>query len=303
MAKDILSSDNTTMYRIGDFARYLGVTPDFLKHYENLGIISSVQGENGYRYFRFQEANKIFECIKLKNLGFTIRESEKMLNELSEAEIFGLIGENLLRIRKDIHFKQQLLSSYSRFEEEMSFLAYADSDWSIRNTEPILFLPHTTSRSFIDSPKIYEILPEWMGAMPIVRSAAIIPVNRPESFSAPTSSIRRTWGFAVPKRYAEALELPINDMVIQLPACKALHYVFSARIAPDRDLPVHYYSMWKKLDELGLSPKGSILAINNIARIPRGSSELTSTILRLLKHTEQLQTQKTSAPCGTPVFY
>ena len=37
-------------YRIGDFAKYLGVTPDLLKHYEDMGIIQSIRSESGYRY-------------------------------------------------------------------------------------------------------------------------------------------------------------------------------------------------------------------------------------------------------------
>lgn len=38
-------------YRIGDFAKYLGVTPDLLKHYEDMGIIQSIRSESGYRYY------------------------------------------------------------------------------------------------------------------------------------------------------------------------------------------------------------------------------------------------------------
>ena len=36
-------------YRIGSFARYLCVTTSFLKHYEDEGLTSVVQQDNGYR--------------------------------------------------------------------------------------------------------------------------------------------------------------------------------------------------------------------------------------------------------------
>lgn len=42
-----------THYRIGDFAKYLGVTSDFLKHYEEAGLIDVVQRASGYRYYPF----------------------------------------------------------------------------------------------------------------------------------------------------------------------------------------------------------------------------------------------------------
>ena len=32
---------NMPMYRIGDYAKYLGVTPDFLKHYEQFRFVSA----------------------------------------------------------------------------------------------------------------------------------------------------------------------------------------------------------------------------------------------------------------------
>ena len=37
-------------YRIGEFAKYLGVTPDLLKHYEDQGIIQPTRSDSGYRY-------------------------------------------------------------------------------------------------------------------------------------------------------------------------------------------------------------------------------------------------------------
>ena len=40
-------------YRIGSFARYPCVTTSFLKHYEDEGLISVVQQDNGYRYYPF----------------------------------------------------------------------------------------------------------------------------------------------------------------------------------------------------------------------------------------------------------
>ena len=52
---------NAPQYRIGDYAKYLGVTPDFLKHYEQFRIVSSEQKENGYRYYPFGQSYKILE--------------------------------------------------------------------------------------------------------------------------------------------------------------------------------------------------------------------------------------------------
>ena len=68
-------------YRIGDVAKYLGVTPDFLKHYEELGLIHSVRRENGYRYYPFHETMFLIECIRLRNYGMTLREIREILKQ------------------------------------------------------------------------------------------------------------------------------------------------------------------------------------------------------------------------------
>lgn len=41
-------------YRIGDYAHYMGVGRDFLKHYEKCGLLSADHHDNGYRHFGFE---------------------------------------------------------------------------------------------------------------------------------------------------------------------------------------------------------------------------------------------------------
>lgn len=51
-------------YRIGDFARFMGVGPDYLKHYERNGILTSEIRDNGYRYFPFNQSATILEAMR-----------------------------------------------------------------------------------------------------------------------------------------------------------------------------------------------------------------------------------------------
>lgn len=46
-------------YRIGDFARYLGVTAEFLKHYQESGLLDVTQRASGYRYYGFDQSARI----------------------------------------------------------------------------------------------------------------------------------------------------------------------------------------------------------------------------------------------------
>ena len=56
-------------YRIGDYAHYMGVGRDFLKHYEKCGLLSADHHDNGYRHFGFEQSSLILECMRLRNCG------------------------------------------------------------------------------------------------------------------------------------------------------------------------------------------------------------------------------------------
>ncbi len=46
---------------------------DFLKHYEDLGILTPSRSESGYRYYPFTATMILIECIRLRNFGMTLR--------------------------------------------------------------------------------------------------------------------------------------------------------------------------------------------------------------------------------------
>lgn len=104
-------------YRIGDFAKYLGVTPDLLKHYEDMGIIQSIRSESGYRYYPFQTTLYLIESIRLRNYGLTLREIRGILNEHSmvNAQVERLFNEKMELIHQEIALDQALTEDYADF--------------------------------------------------------------------------------------------------------------------------------------------------------------------------------------------
>ena len=96
------------MYRIGDYAKYLGVTPDFLKHYEQFRFVSSETKGNGYRYYPFGQSYKILECMRLRNYGMSLRDIDvalvdddpETLMETNQSSSFPSIRLNHARIRR-----------------------------------------------------------------------------------------------------------------------------------------------------------------------------------------------------------
>ena len=61
------------IYKIGDVARILGVSPDILRYYEKKGVVTPRKGENNdYRYYDAWDINFLMDCLWFKNFGFSI---------------------------------------------------------------------------------------------------------------------------------------------------------------------------------------------------------------------------------------
>ena len=59
--------------RIGKFAKVLGVSEDFVKHYHNKGILQPVaDNDNGYRMFDVWQGNRIVMAKCYRKMGFSI---------------------------------------------------------------------------------------------------------------------------------------------------------------------------------------------------------------------------------------
>lgn len=65
-------------YRIGDYAHYMGVTPDLLKHYEQIGLITPSVSESGYRFYPFNQSSRLLSCMTLRSYGVPLKEMRDM---------------------------------------------------------------------------------------------------------------------------------------------------------------------------------------------------------------------------------
>ncbi len=236
-------------YRIGNYAKYLGVTPDLLKHYEDMGIIHSDRSESGYRYYSFLTTVELIESIRLRNFGLTLREIRDILSEhsLDNEGMEEIFEERMKRLRQEIQLDEALEEDYAAFCRWKAPLADRDWDWEIRWSRPMLFLPHTDRYDFLPDPRIYELLNTWMSFIPIVRSTMRTDLDG-----------GNTWGFIVEEEMARRLELPVNEIVERILPCRILYYKFRGSVLrleeENAGNPAH--PAFRLLRSLGMESKG-----------------------------------------------
>lgn len=261
-------SEKKNSYRIGQFAKKMGVTPDLLKYYEQQGILRSNTGENGYRYYSFEQSGRILECMRLKSYGFSLREIDELLDSGMDT-IQEKTEVQIQQLEEKITFEQQIIQDFRQMSRLLERMGERSSGWRVEWGEETLFLPHSSERTFLDDPNIYELLKDWIGRMPLVKSAMEIPLSclRPE---APPENYR--WGLMVSGEHARRTGLPVNQAVKRLPERKLFQFFFRGmEMEASPRLPLK--QALEQLEELGLTATGdvygTIFLYGNMKQNPR----------------------------------
>lgn len=174
-------------YRIGDYAHYMGVGRDFLKHYEKCGLLSADHHDNGYRHFGFEQSSLILECMRLRNCGYTVREMGGMLRDLSGVEVRQSLHEAREALEKRIKHTQAIAAEIERLEKWFDIRQSQPEDWEVTSAEGRYYLPHANGSQFLEDERIYEILPQWLDWLSVVKSSLkfSIPINGAVQFIPP----------------------------------------------------------------------------------------------------------------------
>ena len=238
-------------YRIGEYARYMGVTPDFLKHYEQFGLITPSVAENGYRYYPFRESSRLLDCLALRGYGTPLKEMRGMLLE-DDADAFRQkLDERAEALRRQIAFNQAVVKEHEVLSRWMTRMEGREEDWHVVELPALLFLPHTNLHTFLDDPRIYEVLSGWTPYMPMVKSCLrITPSDAGPAYC---------WGLGVREDFAQAHALPVSGVVERLPARKAFVLDYCGwQVSPgESPLNKHYKRFLSRMEALRLRPTGA----------------------------------------------
>lgn len=63
---------------ISEAARETGLTPKMIRHYEELGLLSSERAGNGYRMYQPQDLDTLRFIVRAKDLGFSLTDIQQL---------------------------------------------------------------------------------------------------------------------------------------------------------------------------------------------------------------------------------
>lgn len=260
-------------YAIGDFAKKAGVSTHFLKFYEGKGILHPRVQENGYRYYDIRDASLVLECFRMKNMGLSVRQIEKGINDCTEQEVAEMLQQRENVLQSQLHEQQMHLQGLQNLRVALRLCE--QGEWSVRTVPDVWYLPHTIGKEFVQDSRIYDQLPQWLDWMPVVTSAQIVRGND-------AHAERMEWGLGLEQAEAALLGFAPQEPAQLLHLGRVLEIYCSWEIPAEHgsEKGLYQYCM-ERARALNLVPepvmfrrvfcyteKGGTKQVHNVLRVP-----------------------------------
>lgn len=141
----------------------------------------------------------------MKNIGFSVKESRKILTDSTAPELDHLLQEHQSRLLEEIRQKQRTTAAIQNLRADLKFCL--KKEWQICSSKPVWFLPHTVGQQFSGDKGVYQQLTRWVDAMPTVRSTQRLTFLGDDQWQA-------EWGFSVPAEEAAAIGLKTSSPAV-----------------------------------------------------------------------------------------
>lgn len=260
-------------YAIGDFAKKAGISTHFLKFYEEKGILHPRVQENGYRYYDIRDASLVLECFRMKNMGLSVRQIEKGINDCTEQEVAEMLQQRENVLQSQLHEQQMHLQGLQNLRVALRLCE--QGEWSVRTVPDVWYLPHTIGKEFVQDSRIYDQLPQWLDWMPVVTSAQIVRGND-------AHAERMEWGLGLEQAEAAQLGFAPQEPAQLLHLGRVLEIYCSWEIPAEHgsEKGLYQYCM-ERARALNLVPepvmfrrvfcyteKGGTKQVHNVLRVP-----------------------------------
>ena len=211
-------------YKIGDFCKKVGVSPDFLKYQEAHGLIIPYLRENSdYRYYGLKHAGRVYETLMYKNLGFTSREIKQIFSKQTTDEIMNMFSEKAAATEAQIDRLQQHLAFIDMVTRSRR-CETRPNPWYVCDLEGQYYLPHFRRNDFISDEKTLAFINEWINWSPMVYSTQRVILGTAPDRIRIDDDTDYCWGFLVPEKFARNAGLPTSDPVVYIPPQRCLLY-------------------------------------------------------------------------------
>jgi DNA-binding transcriptional MerR regulator len=127
------------MYTIGQVAKFLGVTRDTLKFYEEKGLVNPKKNEeNGYRQYSNFDIYDVLTTNFYREIELEIKKIQEIRQSQSVEEIELILHDKEERLRTELESKRLLLERIQCVRNDCEKIMHHIGEYSIREMKPFV---------------------------------------------------------------------------------------------------------------------------------------------------------------------
>ena len=137
-----MAQNGEKWYSIGEMSELMGISPQTLRHYCNIGLIAPefIDPDSGYRYFSFRQFHYIDRARYLLACGFHLKEIKEILDSNDVELLKGRLHHRQLETEAEIQRAEETLETLRWYEE---YFAYGEQS---RENSTSCYIRHFETR-------------------------------------------------------------------------------------------------------------------------------------------------------------
>ena len=134
---------------IGALSRFTGISAHTIKYYEKIGLLSVGRKENSnYRSYDMRVCTDIYECVKYRNMGFSLKDTQELVKEASNERVNELLAERKAQIEEEITRLTEQRRQLEIFQEQIGELERHLGKWYVEECRDFYLRPQTKELDF-----------------------------------------------------------------------------------------------------------------------------------------------------------
>jgi DNA-binding transcriptional MerR regulator len=263
------------MLKIGDFSKLSRVSVKALRFYDEMDLLKPIAVDRftGYRYYEFDQLPRLYRILALKDLGFSLEEIGRLLEENLSAEQM----RGMLKLRQ-AEIRQRVEAETERLERVERWLRHIEQEDSMSKYDVVLKKLETVKvasiRAVVPTPP--DQGPLWRELMADLYQQKAHMIGTPMAIYHDGEFKERDWDIEVCMPIADEITADNRLKVYSLPGFETAACVVHA--GPFATIGEAYDAIAKWMDENGYHSVGPSRELNLRPPEPQGNQNDPNTL-------------------------
>lgn len=161
---------------IGALSKFTGVSVHTIKYYEKVGLISSHRDKHSnYRSYDVRVCTDLYECMKYRNMEFSLKETATLLKEADERLVDQMLIQKSREIDQEIERLKRIKKQVDTYRREVDELNLRLGDWFIEEVPHLYVYKQTHNLEYREDAPMEACFFQPKEEAPVYKSIVTFP--------------------------------------------------------------------------------------------------------------------------------